>query len=137
MRRLVGVLIVAAAAGCGYGRVEPRPEPAPGSFTAAETRVTIAESHRTVKAAMIGPEFFPSIKAQPMLGRTFAPQEFVAEPRVVMVSESLWSSDFKRSPEVIGQTIMVNGRAAVIVGVVPGSASQPEGTMVWLPRAGA
>ncbi len=80
--------------------------------------------------------------AQPLLGRSFTPEEEVrGGPDAVILGEAEWRNRFGAAPDVIGRTLMVNSVAREIVGVMPESFAfpmLPERTRLWLPakRAG-
>lgn len=62
------------------------------------------------------------IGAQPVVGRLFDPGEDQPNrPATVIVSEGLWRRRLGGQPDVIGQTMMLNGEARTIVGVLPAS----------------
>ena len=66
--------------------------------------------------------FFAVLGIQPVLGRTFTPEEsgdaLGAHP-VVVISERLWRRRFNADPAVIGQLLRVNRQQLTIVGVAP------------------
>jgi putative ABC transport system permease protein len=88
------------------------------------------------QAYMVEPSFFSLCGAAPLLGRTFLPEE--AKPGsdgVVVLSAGLWERRFGADPHLIGQTIHVEGRPLVVVGVMPKSFLYPLATDLWLPLA--
>ena len=75
--------------------------------------------------------------AEPIAGRVFLPEETetgTARPVVVM-SEGLWRRRFGADPGLVGQTIMLNGQAFTVIGIVPSTFTFFAGTDVWLPIA--
>ncbi len=48
-----------------------------------------------------------------------------------MLSESIWRRRFAASSEVLGQTILVNGAPATVMGVMPRTFQFPPRTEVW------
>jgi len=90
----------------------------------------------SAQAYMIEPNFFSLCGAAPLLGRTFLPEE--AKPGsdgVVVLSAGLWERRYGADPHLIGQTIHVEGRPLVVVGVMPKSFRYPLATDLWLPLA--
>lgn len=68
-------------------------------------------------------EFLPMLGIEPILGRTFAADE--SRPGgapVVLISEGLWERLYDRDPDVLGRTMLLNGNARTIIGVVPDGA---------------
>jgi putative ABC transport system permease protein len=75
-----------------------------------------------VLGGLVGWNFFQALGAQPMLGRTFLPQESQpASSHVVIISRGLWESRFAADPRIIGRAVTVEGEAYTIVGVMPAS----------------
>ena len=66
--------------------------------------------------------FFAVIGVRPVLGREFTPaDETMGASPVAMISEDLWRNKFDGAPNVLGQTITLDGKNFSIVGVVPAS----------------
>ena len=83
---------------------------------------------------MISADFFPVLKIKPVLGRTFGPEEDQAGAGpVVVISERVWKRKFGSSPDILGRSITLNGKAHVIVGVVPGPMPVFVPTDVFVP----
>ncbi len=78
---------------------------------------------------------FSVLGVQPVLGRAFTAEEDApGGPEVVMLSHAFWRKHFAQAPEVIGGTVILDGRPRTIVGVLPPLPfpfDQPE---VWAPR---
>jgi putative ABC transport system permease protein len=78
--------------------------------------------------------FFSVLRVQPLMGRTLTPED--ARPGaspVVVLSEPLWRSTFSSRPDVLGQSIRVNGEPATVVGVAPAALDLPVGASLWVP----
>jgi putative ABC transport system permease protein len=73
-----------------------------------------------VAAEMVSASFFPLLRVQPALGRTFLPEDdqIGAKP-VVLISGGLWKRKFGSSKDVLGQSLTLNDVAYTIVGVIP------------------
>jgi putative ABC transport system permease protein len=72
------------------------------------------------RGATVGSDLFPILGIQPLLGRTFLPNE--DKPgggRVVVLSYSAWQNRFKGATQVVGQTVPINGQSYTVVGVMP------------------
>jgi len=73
---------------------------------------------------MISADFFSTLRVNPILGRTFRPEEDRAGAGpVVILSEGLWKQKFGSAPDIIGKPIILNGTPYTIVGVIPASFS--------------
>jgi predicted permease len=65
-------------------------------------------------------QFFDALGARPLLGRTFAAgEDQPGRTGVALISERLWLRKFRGDSSVIGKTITLNGRPAILIGVMP------------------
>ena len=85
-----------------------------------------------VFAARVTSNWFGTLGIQPVLGRGFAPVEDKLGGNVAVISDELWNRRFGRSRNAIGKSMMIDGAAHTIVGVMP-----PDPTFgpieVWRP----
>ena len=73
-----------------------------------------------VPSARVGAEFFDVLGVQPAAGRFFtAEDELPGHPRVVVLTYGLWRSRFGGDPQVVGNTINLNGEAGTVIGILP------------------
>ncbi len=64
--------------------------------------------------------FFPFLGVEPLLGRSFRPEEDVAAgPAVMILSHRLWVRRFGADPGVVGRKVDLGGVPHEIVGVLP------------------
>ncbi len=64
--------------------------------------------------------FFATLGAAPLLGRTFAPDEGPdGHDAVTVLSHGLWLRRFGGDPAVLGRSIQLNGRPFTVIGVMP------------------
>jgi len=88
-----------------------------------------------IPAIQVGDGFFKIMKGAPMLGRVFTPEEQVdGKDFVVILGHGLWQRRFGADPNIVGKSVMLNGRPYNIVGVMgpdfrplPPSLVAPEG----------
>jgi putative ABC transport system permease protein len=75
-----------------------------------------------VRGRSVTPDFFATLGASPLLGRTFTAEE--SRPHaapVIVLSEGLWKRRFAADPGIIGRAVPVSGGTARVVGVMPAS----------------
>lgn len=104
------------------------------TFTLAGSDGTEAEAVR-IQGGSVTPDLFPLLGVSPILGRQFRPEEaqtFGFEP-VVLLGHSLWQRRFAGDPDVVGKAVRVNGRALMVVGVLPPRFKFPERDEMYVP----
>jgi putative ABC transport system permease protein len=86
-----------------------------------QTNVTGADLEPTrVPASWVSHDLLPLLGVNPALGRNFLPEEDrVGGEPVVILSYGFWTSRFASDPSVIGRTLMLDGSAHTVVGVMP------------------
>ena len=68
----------------------------------------------------VGDGYFALMRAKPLLGRDFLPQEQIdGKDQVVILSYGLWQLRFAGDRTVVGRQISLSGRPYTIVGVMP------------------
>jgi predicted permease len=105
---------------------ELRAHPA-GVFTAVAARggvlenVTVGDQPvEQLQGTAAQADLFKVLETPPLLGRVFTADECVAgRDAVVLLTEEFWRSKFAGRPDVIDQTLRINGRVFTIIGVLP------------------
>lgn len=84
--------------------------------------------------SLISADSFRVLGASPMLGRDFLPDEDRpgAAP-VVMLGSGVWRNRYGSDPGILGRTIRINERPAVIIGVMPDGFRFPNNADLWQP----
>ena len=77
--------------------------------------VVADRSARTGDGLMVSDNFFSGLRLQPLLGRTFTPNE---ESPTVVLSHRGWRRHFGGDPDVLGQTVLLNGHSYTVIGVL-------------------
>jgi predicted permease len=72
-----------------------------------------------VRIGLVTPDFFPLLGVEPAAGRLFATADDVEDSATILLSFNLWQRRFGADPGVVGRTITVNDRPAVVIGVLP------------------
>jgi putative ABC transport system permease protein len=86
-----------------------------------------------VQGASVTAGFFSTLAVRPLIGRTFAAgEDQPATGSLAVLSEAIWRRRFAASSAVLGETILVNGVPAKVIGVMPGVFRFPQRqTEVW------
>jgi putative ABC transport system permease protein len=71
-------------------------------------------------AQSVSANFLDVLGVQPLLGRTFRPDEDLPNRNnVVLIGYAMWQSRFGGSPTVVGQRVSVDGFPVTVIGVLP------------------
>src|SRR5437868_7597777 len=82
--------------------------------------------------------FFETLGAKPILGRTFtAEDDRSGAPHVAILSQGLWQGRYAGDPKIVGRSITIGGEAYSVVGVMPGTFQFPLMGIanLWAPLA--
>ena len=94
--------------------------------------ITGASEPEQVLGTQVTANFFAILKVNPILGRTFAPDEdHAAAAPLAVIGESLWRRHFGGDRGIVGRMIRLNGAEYNVVGVMPASFQFPPPTEVW------
>src|ERR1700681_3482877 len=101
-----------------------------------------------LRGARVSTDFFDAVGANPILGRTFTPDEDVPKRApVAIISYGLWQRNFSGDRDVIGKSLTLTGQTVTVVGVMPqgfqfpGGANMVPGLQfalqndIWMPLA--
>ena len=75
----------------------------------------------TGQGMFVSGSYFGVLGVQPAVGRLIGPNDdrTVGESPVVALSHNYWRTRFEEDPDVVNETLIVNGQALTIVGVTP------------------
>ncbi len=112
------------------------------SLRTRTSQVTGNDDPEEVDAAFVSANLFSLLGVDATIGRTFLTGEDVdGSGSVVILSHGIWQRQFGSDPEIIGQTVTLDGNPTTIIGVLPRnfrfqvhhSLSNPSGAEIWLP----
>jgi putative ABC transport system permease protein len=110
------------------------------AWSDGQVNLTGDQEPERVPAARVTANLFSTLGASPVVGRTFTAQEDVPNgPRVAVLGFALWNRRYTADPAIVGRTILVNGSAFEVVGVMPPGFVLPtdyrsaEPSQLWTP----
>jgi predicted permease len=85
---------------------------------------------------IVTPDYFETLKAGAAAGRVFSTSDNSTGAADVIISEGYWQRQLGGSPDVIGQTLSVNGQSATIIGVAAkdfiGASPLTSAAEIWI-----
>jgi putative ABC transport system permease protein len=85
----------------------------------------------------VSEDFFEVMGVHPVAGRAFSPAEQRAGTLgVVILGHALWQRAFGGDRGILGRTILLEGMASQVIGIMPEHFAFPPGTEVWIPFLG-
>ena len=91
-----------------------------GSLFDADVNLTGVGEPEQIKSCVVTTNFFQVLGIQPMIGRSFLPEEEKpGSPRVVIISSGLWQRLFGSDPNLTNKSVTLNGNPVAVIGVMP------------------
>lgn len=87
-----------------------------------------------VRIAYVSPSFFSILQVTPGVGRFPSAADFqFGDPEAVLISHDLWVRRYGADPRIVGQTVELDGRAALVTGVAQAGLNFPHPEVgVWI-----
>jgi putative ABC transport system permease protein len=86
-----------------------------------------------VRTGVVSANYFDLFGVQPLLGRTFLPDdEKLGAPPVLLLSYEYWKSNFGSDPGIVGKTFAMNDKVHTVVGVLPPVPQYPNENDVYM-----
>jgi putative ABC transport system permease protein len=115
-------------------RTEPFESMAAMSSVNFATTLTGIGEPRQLQVRAVSEPFFDVLGSVPVLGRTFVPDDHRSGAgKVVVIGYSLWRELFGSDPASVGRSMVLDGDAHTVVGVMPPDFRYPEGADMWTP----
>lgn len=83
----------------------------------------------------VSADLFDVLGVRPIAGRvTFTAAEDAENgANAVLLNETLWRTRFGADTTIVGTSVMLDGRAYPVVGIVPAASAWPADAQIWLP----
>jgi putative ABC transport system permease protein len=88
-------------------------------FVAGESIVGFAAATQRTAIEVVTPDYFTVLRLAPAAGRLLSAKEDAGGAPAVVLSYAAWQRHFGGSAAVLGHSLAVDGRRAVVVGVAP------------------
>jgi predicted permease len=105
------------------------------AYNFAGFNLTGIDQPQRVRAANVSFDLFDLLRVQPLIGRTFRPEEDVPGRNLVCIlSYGTWQRLFGGDPQILGRSLVLNGIPTQVVGVMPAWFDFPTPEVeLWVP----
>ena len=87
-----------------------------------------------LSASVITGNYFDTFRVRPALGRGFSLEnEKTGQDHVTVLSHAFWQTRFGGDPNIVNKTIILNGKAYEVLGVMPAEVVLPQDAQLWVP----
>jgi putative ABC transport system permease protein len=105
-----------------------------GYLNGSTINVTYKNNPQRYTGAYITEDLFKIIGVSPVLGRDFSVEDNkLSAPKTAILGDKIWRRDFNADPNIVGQSVTINGKAATIIGVMPAGFEFPASEELWTP----
>ena len=93
-----------------------------GAWESDEVSITGSGEPEQVESLSVSEAVLPVLRVRPLLGRVFNKEDDApGAPRRVILTHGYWQRRFAGAEDVIGQTLLIDGRSSEVIGVLPAS----------------
>src|SRR6201997_3946889 len=105
-----------------------------GYLSGSTINVTYKNNPQRYTGGYVTEDLFKIIGVSPVIGRDFtAADNKPGAEKVAILGDEIWRRDFNADPNIVGQGIRINGKAATIIGVMPPNFKFPVSEELWTP----
>ena len=105
-----------------------------GYLNGSTINVTYKNNPQRYTGAYVTEDFFRIVGVSPIMGRDFtADDNKPGAEKTTLLGYEIWKRDFGGDPNIVGQSVRINGKAATIIGVMPQNFKFPISEELWVP----
>lgn len=105
-----------------------------GYISGSTINVTYKNNPQRYTGAYVTEDFFRILGVSPIMGRDFtADDNKPGAEKKTLLGYEIWQRDFGGDPNIVGTNVRINGKAAVIIGVMPQNFKFPNAEQLWVP----
>ena len=103
------------------------------AYTGATRTLTGTGEPEQIRGAVVTPSFFQVMGVNPARGRALQTDDLTGDRRAVVLSDEFWRRRFGADPALVGRTILLNGTANEVIGIMPPAFTFPgRSTAFWV-----
>src|SRR6184192_1077404 len=104
-----------------------------GYLSGSTINVTYKNNPQRYTGGYVTEDLFKIIGVSPSMGRDFtADDNKPGAEKVTILGDEIWRRDFGADPNIVGQSVRINGKAATIIGVMPPNFKFPQAEELWV-----
>src|SRR5712691_9518939 len=105
-----------------------------GYLNGSTVNVSYKNNPQRYTGGYVTEDFFKIIGVSPVMGRDFtAADNKPGAEKVALLGDEIWRRDFGADPNIVGQGVRINGKAATLIGVMPPNFKFPSSEELWTP----
>src|SRR5436189_6263201 len=105
-----------------------------GYLNGSTINVSYKNNPQRYTGGYVTEDFFRIVGVSPIMGRDFmAADNKPGAEQTTILGYEIWKRDFGRDPNIAGQSVRINGKAATIIGVMPENFKFPQAEQLWVP----
>jgi predicted permease len=105
-----------------------------GYLAGSTINVTYKNTPQRYTGGYVTEDMFKIIGVSPIMGRDFtADDNKPGAEKVTILGHQIWQRDFNADPNIVGQSVRINGKAATVIGVMPPNFKFPFSEELWVP----
>src|SRR5207302_1364998 len=105
-----------------------------GYLNGSTINVSYKNNPQRYTGGYVTEDYFKIIGVSPVMGRDFtAADNKPGAEKVALLGDEIWRRDFGADPNIVGQAVRINGKAATIIGVMPPNFKFPSSEELWTP----
>jgi predicted permease len=105
-----------------------------GYLSGSTINLTYKNTPQRYTGGYVTEDMFKIVGVTPAMGRDFTAEDNKpGAEKTVILGDEIWRRDFNADPNVVGQSVRVNSKAATVIGVMPPGFKFPFSEELWTP----
>src|SRR5438309_6391730 len=105
-----------------------------GYLNGSTVNVTYKNNPQRYTGGYVTEDFFKIIGVSPVKSRDFTAEDNKpGAEKVTILGDEIWRRDFGADPNIVGQSVRINGKAATVIGLMPPNFKFPFAEELWTP----
>jgi predicted permease len=105
-----------------------------GYLAGSTINVTYKNNPQRYTGGYVSEDFFKIIGVSPVMGRDFTAEDNKpGAEKVTILGDEIWRRDFGADPNIVGQSVRINGKVATVIGVMAPNFKFPFTEELWTP----